>query len=187
MCSHKWHYSCKHFRTMRKTVKWLAFTCGMLFIGLQLVPVPIKLDDRSSSLQPAHFSLPQTDRHVAEVLERSCGDCHSQATKWPWYSHVAPMSWLLSSHVKKGRAKLNFSAWASRKHSANERAEICDAVSDGSMPLRGYVFLHRSARLSDQDVDAICRWTDTQADPNYSSQMRGVRTSGGPSNRKTEE
>jgi hypothetical protein len=96
--------------------------------------------------------------HVGAIFDRSCQDCHSSNTHLPWHGRVAPVSWILSRDVNKGREKLDFSRWVERPHSANERMEICDAVSGGSMPLRAYTVLHRNARLSKQDVDLICDW-----------------------------
>jgi hypothetical protein len=71
------------------------------------------------------------------------------------------VSWILSRDVRQGRAKLDFSQWARRTHSANERMEICDAISNGSMPLHAYTAFHRDARLSAHDVDLICDWAAT--------------------------
>ncbi len=95
---------------------------------------------------------------VGAVLDRSCQDCHSSRTAWPWYSHVAPVSWIVSKHVSEGREVLNFSEWANQPHSADERMLICDAVSDGRMPLAEYTVIHRNAKLSKRDVELICGW-----------------------------
>lgn len=101
------------------------------------------------------------DSQVGAILDRSCQDCHSANTRWPWYARVAPFSWILARDVSKGRAKLDFSQWAEKLPSTNQRMEVCDAVSNGSMPLRAYTLVHRNARLSKQDVDSICDWAAT--------------------------
>ena len=128
---------------------------GCVAVGMQLVPsgtatktIVASDADRAEMIDP----------QVGAILNRSCRDCHSEQTRLPWYGHVAPVSWILSRDIRKGREKLDFSKWAGRPHSANERMEICDAVSDGSMPLRVYTAVHRNARLSEQDVDVICDW-----------------------------
>ncbi len=72
-------------------------------------------------------------------------DCHSNHTRWPWYGRLAPISWILSRDISRGRAKLDFSHWPYEAHTANQRMEICDAVSDGSMPLKAYTFMHHRA------------------------------------------
>jgi len=103
------------------------------------------------------------DPQVGAILDRSCQDCHSSNTHLPWYGYIAPVSWILSRDINKGHAKFDFSQWAWRPHSANERQEICDAVSDGTMPIRAYTLIHRNARLSKQDVDRICDWASAPA------------------------
>ena len=99
---------------------------------------------------------------VAPVLERSCRDCHSNETVWPWYSHVPPMSFLLRHDVEQGRAKFNFSKWAdgSANPTANQLQEICDAVSDRSMPPKTYRLMHGQAEIRPAEVDALCSWAE---------------------------
>ena len=115
---------------------------------------------------------------VGAILDRSCQDCHSSRTTWPWYSRVAPVSWIVSKHVSEGREMLDFSEWANQPHSADERMLICNAVSDGAMPLPDYTVMHRNARLSKQDVELICGWAATPSAPMTSLQV------GKPTNQK---
>lgn len=98
---------------------------------------------------------------VAATLERSCHDCHSNRTVWPWYSQVAPASWLLAYDVNEGRSELNFSEWNaySPKEKQKLLGKICDEVSEGEMPGAPYSFLHPRARLSKPETQAICSWT----------------------------
>ncbi|MBV9081761.1 MAG: heme-binding domain-containing protein [Acidobacteriaceae bacterium] len=93
------------------------------------------------------------DPRVDRILHRSCGDCHSNETRWPWYSRVPPVSWLLRYDVKKGREHLNFSSGLR----GNQASEILDRLDDASMPPRRYLWLHSDARLSDEDKDAITK------------------------------
>jgi hypothetical protein len=132
---------------------------GLMLTAMQFVPATRKPASGGAEAKPVHLA-EVIDPQVGRILDRSCGDCHSNDTHWPWYSRLAPVSWILSKHVTKGRQKLDFSKWASERHSANELTEVCDAVSDGSMPLRSYTLFHPGAKLSDQDVDVICRWTE---------------------------
>ena len=116
---------------------------------------------------------------VGAIIQRACKDCHSNETRWPWYSHIAPASWLVARDVKKGREKLNFSDWTSRERSPNEVEEICDAVTNGSMPLRGYRLMHREATLSKHDIDAICAWADaTMAQARPTAEVADLRDGG---------
>ena len=104
---------------------------------------------------------------VAEVLDRACRDCHSHDTKWPWYSNVAPVSWLLIDHVNHGRSHVNFSDWASYSTSESDKriTKICEQVREGEMPMTSYLWMHDEARLSKDDIDLICNWTSRLRSP----------------------
>lgn len=95
---------------------------------------------------------------LAAVLDRSCGDCHSNATVWPWYSSVAPLSWLMAYAVKEGRRTVNFSEWAAypRERQQELLAASCRAVSQGKMPGSAWTWLRPETRLSPHDIDTIC-------------------------------
>jgi hypothetical protein len=98
---------------------------------------------------------------VRTVLEESCYDCHSHATRWPWYAWVAPASWLVAYDVTQGREHLNFSTWG--RYDPEEREEnleeIAEMVEEGEMPLWYYLPLHPDARLTDADLAALRAWT----------------------------
>ena len=103
---------------------------------------------------------------VTALLRRACYDCHSSETQWPWYAHVAPVSWLVTRDVDRARRKMNFSKWG--RYNVYDRADlldkVCDAVSKREMPLAPYRWLHgAAARLSDQEVAALCAWTRDEA------------------------
>jgi hypothetical protein len=110
----------------------------------------------------AHAAVPPD---VAGVLRRACFDCHSNDTRWPWYTNVPPASWLIAHDVDAGRGQINFSRWG--EYNPFDRADMldkmCDLATKRKMPLWPYRLLHRDARLSDADVAALCRWTDTEA------------------------
>jgi hypothetical protein len=103
----------------------------------------------------------QVPQDVGTILARACADCHSDETRWPWYSHVAPVSWFVIDHVNHGRSHLNFSRWAG--YSDAERRtrleNVCDLVSKGEMPLASYTLIHRDARLTPDDVRLLCDWS----------------------------
>jgi hypothetical protein len=103
--------------------------------------------------------------HVDAILTRSCRNCHSNETRWPWYSYVAPMSWSVIGHVNEGREHLNFSEWS---HTSEEGADlldsVCTEVRRNRMPLPSYTWIHRDAVLSEADKKQLCRWTADAAD-----------------------
>jgi heme-binding protein len=118
-----------------------------LFVILQVVPYGRAHSNPPVQQEPAWDS-PQT-RHLAA---RACFDCHSNQTQWPWYSHIAPASWLVQNHVDEGRAKLNFSEWNRPQGAAPESGK---AVQEGEMPLPSYVWAHPKARLSPAESQTL--------------------------------
>jgi len=103
---------------------------------------------------------------TAAILQRSCYDCHSNETRWPWYSAVVPMAWGVANHVTEGRAHMNFSEWGAyppRKRVAMLE-KMCDEVREGRMPLPSYLLLHAEARLAEADWKAVCDWSTDEAD-----------------------
>jgi hypothetical protein len=95
---------------------------------------------------------------AAALLERSCRDCHSYRTVWPWYSGIAPVSWLVARDVNQGRAHLNLSQWNlyGPEMSALRIGQMCQAVANGDMPPKYYTPLHPEARPGAGGVAAVC-------------------------------
>ena len=106
-------------------------------------------------------------REVSAILRRACFDCHSNETRWPWYSRVPPGSWLIGSDVEKGRKTLNFSDWSAQSAKPDVEASIliaaCTDIKSGRMPKAPYPILHSQARLSKAEKDAICGWATSEA------------------------
>lgn len=102
----------------------------------------------------------QAPAAVKTVLRRSCWDCHSNEVVWPWYSGVAPFSWLTHRDVSEGRRHLNFSTWGELdpQRRAKKQHEIAEEVGDGGMPLWFYLPLHAEARLSATDKTLLVEW-----------------------------
>ena len=101
---------------------------------------------------------------LARVFLNSCYDCHSNHTRYPWYSNVAPFSWYMDRHVKEGKAHLNFSSWGimDKAKKITQLDQICEEITDGAMPLNSYLLIHRSSKLSLQDIRAICEWVESE-------------------------
>lgn len=115
------------------------------FIAIQLAPV-----NRSN---PPIVSEPAWNSpHTRELAQRACFDCHSHETKWPWYSYVAPASWLIARDVREGRGELNFSTW--RPGMENETAEV---IRNGKMPMPIYLVLHPKARLTSTEKQDLIK------------------------------
>ncbi len=106
---------------------------------------------------------------IAEILRRSCYDCHSHETRWPWYARVAPVSWWLADHVRHARGAMNFSRWpdpataSGRMAAAYSLEEACEEVQKGAMPLPSYRLMHTGARLTEEEIETLCRWAREEA------------------------
>ena len=109
---------------------------------------------------------------VDSLLRRSCYDCHSDDTRWPWYAQVVPVSWMITRDVRHGRSNLDFSRWsmdAAREPTLRQRLHwMCEDVRKGIMPPRIYLLVHPHARLTEADKRILCAWANQQ-DP----RMRG--------------
>ncbi|MFZ0676984.1 heme-binding domain-containing protein [Candidatus Binatus sp.] len=99
---------------------------------------------------------------VKDALERSCYDCHSNQTRWPWYSAVAPFSWWIHHEVEEGRRRLNFSSWTdytSDPGTEDQKLdEVARLIASGAMPPWYYLAMHPQARLTPEERIAIARW-----------------------------
>ena len=135
------------------------------------------------AIRPARTNPPVDQSHTLEavvlvpprvesILQRACNDCHSDLTSWPWYSNVAPVSWFVIDHVNSGRRHVNFSEWLRRdtknpgEYTRERFQAICKQVETDNMPLTSYLLLHRTATLSQGDIETICQWTRTGVLPN---------------------
>jgi hypothetical protein len=100
---------------------------------------------------------------IATTLRRACYDCHSNETRWPWYSRIAPVSWLTARDIAHGRRELNFSEWSSYYAQTRLRKLrwIARSIEDGRMPPRSYLMMHPSARLDAADRAALTNWIES--------------------------
>lgn len=127
----------------------------VLLVLIQFIPVNRDNPPATSALA--------LDGEVGGIIKRSCFDCHSNNTVWPWYSYVAPASWLVARHVRKGRSELNFSEWGdySARRMDHKLEEVGEEVGEGKMPLRTYLPLHPSAKLTVEQKEALLAWADS--------------------------
>ena len=140
-------------------LKLALVVCAVLSLGIQLIrPARTNPPTDPTRTLKARMRVPDD---VAQILDRACRDCHTHDTTWPWYSHVAPVSWLLSDHVNHGRRHVNFSDWASYSTTEADKRikDVCKLVREGEMPMTSYLWMHADARLSERDVELICAWT----------------------------
>jgi hypothetical protein len=128
----------------------------------------------SAGSSPGILRDAQIDPQTLALVQRACQNCHSQQTVWPWYSHVAPASWLLARDVQQARMHMNLSRW--QDYSPDDRlrllSEIGSAVRNREMPVQRYLLVHPDARLTDAERRQIYRWTRTERN------RIGIRESG---------
>ena len=129
-----------------------------ILVIIQFVPV----NRENPPLDPAKdfIAVSGIDAQSATLLKSACYDCHSNESKYPWYSYVAPVSFLVANHIEEGREELNFSEWAdyTAKKKDHKLEEIGEALTEGWMPLKDYKLMHAEARLTDaqrQDLAAV--------------------------------
>ncbi len=141
---------------MKKMI-FYAFVATVAALGLlQLIPV----DHTNPPIEQDISTTPE----IKSILKRACYDCHSNETVWPWYSRVAPVSWLVAWDVAEGREDLNFSTWNryDSKQRAKQIRESWEEVEEGEMPPWFYVPLHPESRLSDRDRQVLRAWAGAQ-------------------------
>ena len=149
-------------------MKVIALT--ILLLTLALIAFATSRSRKQTSATPDvrdySYAEPFRGSVVGKTLARACGNCHSNETDFPWYSHVVPISWWIQSHVREGREELNFSEWtrytALQRH--NELESICGVVSNGRMPPASYGVLHPESRLEAKDKKLICAWAANESE-----------------------
>lgn len=131
----------------RKWAKRIAVAASVLLLAAQVVPYGRDHSNPPVTGEPAWDS-PRT----RELFMQACGDCHSHETKWTWYSHIAPVSWLVQRDVEEGREHFNVSSWDKGHGDADEAAE---EYEEGAMPLWFYTPLHPHAKHTPGNREAL--------------------------------
>ena len=125
----------------------------IIFVGIQFIPV-----ERTN---PQVKSEIDASPEVKAIFKKACYDCHSNETKWIWYSKVAPVSFLIADDVKSGRRRLNFSEWDVDKE-AKAKDEIWDEIRNEDMPLWSYRIMHSEAKLTQEEKNVIRNWAESK-------------------------
>ena len=146
-------------RTRQRRLKWtLGSFLGAWFIAQLMGPRP---NNNEGSLPDRHMSGDSTvPVEVANFLEASCANCHSDRTSWPWYAGIAPASWWIVGRVERARERFNMSDWGnySAERKATVMSGVCAEMQSGRMPDRVYSFLHPEVQPEDAQVAAVCDW-----------------------------
>ena len=134
------------------------------FILIQFFPAPPAKTNPVTDPARTFPAVMKPSPEVDGILRRACYDCHSNETVWPWYSDVAPVSWVIRNHVLDGRKHLNFSEWLKPGETSftqwSDVEDMCKSVRERTMPIAGYDWTHGGAKLSGTDRQTVCRWTE---------------------------
>ena len=100
---------------------------------------------------------------ISLILGRSCSDCHSNLTVYPWYTRIQPVGWFMKNHIDEGRRELNLSIFNTYtpRRKVKKLEDLCEQVTKREMPLPSYLWIHRDSVLADTEIKALCDWTET--------------------------
>ena len=106
----------------------------------------------------------QAPEEIKNIMEKSCYDCHSNKTSYPWYSKTAPISWMINNHIKEGRQHINFSEWGNyaQERQKHTQKECIEEIVKNKMPLKSYTMIHTDSKLSDESKETIIQWFKLQ-------------------------
>ncbi len=126
----------------------------LIFIVIQLIQTKKTNPETDKNLKLA------APEKIMKILKKSCYDCHSYETKWPWYSNVAPLSWSIVNHVNDGRKALNFSTWKEipKEIKTQRLKRAIKTINNEIMPLHSYLWFHKDAKLSAGDKKILSKW-----------------------------
>lgn len=149
---------------MKKILKIPLLAVIAFLVIIQFFP-PEKNDQIVDPTDDIVFHLDMSSTVKRDIVN-ACYDCHSNRTRYPFYNRIAPVSWILASHIRQGKEKLNFSEWGNygRRAQISLLTAICDEIVSGDMPLKAYVMMHSKAVLNEKQVDEICEWADEAAE-----------------------
>lgn len=134
-----------------------------LLIALIIIQFIHPAKNRSEANQvngvAAVFPVPEK---VRSILAKACNDCHSNNTRYPWYSKLQPVDWWLDHHVREGKKELNLDEYKDRslRYQYHKMEEVAEQVKEGEMPLDSYTWMHKDAKLTDEEKTTLIAWAD---------------------------
>lgn len=147
-----------------RLLKWILVLLAVAVTAVQFIrPEKNISNEAPQTAITQHFPVPQT---IQSVLQRSCYDCHSNNTAYPWYAEVQPLGWWLSKHVRDGKKGVNFDEYAGYRLMKQYRRfnDIIEQVQEDKMPLPSYLVVHRYAKLTTEEKDELVRWCTAMRD-----------------------
>ena len=149
---------------MSRLLRSAVLVCVGVFLAGQLIR-PARTNPPTDPARTLGARLPVTPAASA-VMNRACRDCHSNDSRWPWYTNVTPTNWFVANHVHHAREHLNYSLWATYDEDEQDKflGNICSLAQRRRMPLPSYLLVHRGAKLSDVEIKTLCDWTEKMRD-----------------------
>jgi hypothetical protein len=145
-------------KDMKNQLKWVGFGLLAVLVILQFFQTdkPNKETDPKMEL----LSIVPASAEVADLLERACQDCHSNKTKYPWYSYIAPVSFWVTHHIDDGKKHFNMSEFGTypAKKAAHKLEEGFEVIENGEMPMDSYTWMHPEAKLTDAEKKVLINW-----------------------------
>ncbi len=144
--------------------KKILFALFIVFVAIQFIQ---PAHNKSVQVLPTDFIvLYKPPQQVQQVLQNACYDCHSNNTNYPWYANIQPIAWLMASHIKSGKEKLNMSEFGnlSSRKQISKLKEIFNQIKDDEMPITSYKMMHQKARLSAAEKNVLLNWLQSKAD-----------------------
>lgn len=149
-----------------KFFKFLILVLISGLVGVQFFPA--SLNQNTVVLSTDFTKTFKVSENVQILLKKSCYDCHSNNTNYPWYNKVQPLGWVLENHIKEGKEELNFSEFGvySKRRQKSKLKSILNQIKDDEMPLSSYTLIHRESRLTISDKKEVITWINKMID-NY--------------------
>lgn len=141
-----------------RRAKQILFVLAILFVVIQFIQPPRNRSEQVAKSDISNaYVIPD---HIHTLLKNACFDCHSNNTRYPWYSLIQPVGWLIAEDIENGKARLNFNEIGSLspRRQASKLQQVENAIKDGSMPLGIYQLMHPSARLTDEERRLLIDW-----------------------------
>ncbi|MDI9363547.1 MAG: heme-binding domain-containing protein [Flavobacterium sp.] len=149
---------------MKKALKYIGIVLLVILVVIQFIHPAKNIAAAPAQHQISKLYTVPTD--VEQTLIKACYDCHSNTTKYPWYSNVQPMAWWLNNHIKDGKQHLNFDEFTTygiaRQYKKLE--ECIEETKEGEMPLGSYTLIHRDAVLTTSEKLALATWCELVRD-----------------------
>lgn len=143
--------------------KILLFLLAALVVIQFIHPKKNKADGPQPNYIGNKYNIPED---VKTILGKACNDCHSNNTRYPWYSLLQPVHWWMENHIKEGKGEINFDEYTNRplRYQYHKLEEVIDNVKEGKMPLNSYTWIHKDAKLTAEEKAKITGWAQSVLD-----------------------